>query len=185
MKKFAWVFFLLPISCSVWGSHPHAVLLTSSKSNSGIPKWTLEAIFEADRSRVLQLAVNHSHALILHALQLGADHSHVYSGMCAALQQKLNVRYHSEQRPGNSHDHGLAFMVTVILHDNSNAAKATRKDERLCKYDCSATSNSWGQSLRRLRALNQSDKARSKHEQIQGAPRASQSIYWRVHSQPP
>ena len=50
-------------------------------------------------------------------------------GIRAALQRKLNVRYHSEQRPGDSNDHGLAFMAGVILHDNSNAARSAGKGE--------------------------------------------------------
>jgi hypothetical protein len=51
------------------------------------------------------------------------------TGIRVALQLKLNVRYDSKQTPGDSNDHGLAFMVAAILHDNSNAAKSTRKGE--------------------------------------------------------
>ena len=48
-------------------------------------------------------------------------------GIRTALWQKLNVKYDSKQTPGDSNEHGLAFMVAAILYDNSNAAKSARR----------------------------------------------------------
>jgi hypothetical protein len=46
-----------------------------------------------------------------------------------ALRRKLNVRYDSQQTPGDSNDHGLSLMVLAIVLENGNAATSTLRGE--------------------------------------------------------